>query len=669
MASDTPIDTTNEEINQLEWKPLSSDLFRVDMIDEKTIIPWSDIFDQHQLGELLHFLDDYYHNAQSLVSDVIYDKILSMYTHKFGPYQHIGSSPRCPSGKMTELPFYLGSLRKLKENDEVVNWVSKYKGPYLVEDKIDGLTLLLVHQTQSPSKLFTRGKGYRGIDVSHLSPYLKLPNVNENVSIRGEVVMTRDSYNKVGGEYKNARNMVSGIVNSKDSFNPILASELKFYAYRIMDSLDKPSIQTNILQKWGFLTPNPILTSTITKDTLTVHLSQREDQALYEIDGLVVYNDEHENYPDGDDPRHVMAFKMDTEIVETMVTEVVWNASKDMLLKPIVHYKSVYLSGADLSKASGYNAQFIINNHIGPGAVIRLTRSGGVIPRILSVVSPAPNGGQLPEIIHGAYTWNENKVEFVLLEATSQVAVKRLSHFLTTIGVQHFGPARVQTLVEAGIDTIDALLRLKPQMITGLPGIGQIISEQLCSDIKIKTTGMSLSCLMTASGFFSGIGQKRFDVILQTYPALLQYVNHPDMVHYLCLVPGFSQALAKVIGEGLINLVKWLYNNPSITYEVKSKTLNNSIAASSGSIDTQSGYHLDQTMLGVNVVFSGFRNQTLNEKIVSRGGLVGLGVSKNTNLVVVKDMSKLTNKVKDAQTRGIKVVDLNEFTHFYQISI
>ena len=86
-------------------------------------------------------------------------------------------------------------------------------------------------------------------------------------------------------------------------------------------------------------------------------------------------------------------FKTTGESAFTTVTEVVWAAGKEKDLTPVVFYNPVTLSGATLQRASGYNARYIVQNNIGPGAEIIITRSGDVIPKIIELVTPAPGGG------------------------------------------------------------------------------------------------------------------------------------------------------------------------------------------------------------------------------------------------------------------------------------
>ena len=99
----------------------------------------------------------------------------------------------------------------------------------------------------------------------------------------------------------------------------------------------------------------------------------------------------------------------------TTVTNISWIASRNRSLKPIVHHETAILLGCNLTKVSGDNAKFIIDNNIGPGAKILITYINNIIPRILSVISPASNNLNYPDPKqHGSYDWNTNRTEFAL---------------------------------------------------------------------------------------------------------------------------------------------------------------------------------------------------------------------------------------------------------------
>ena len=92
-------------------------------------------------------------------------------------------------------------------------------------------------------------------------------------------------------------------------------------------------------------------------------------------------------------PKHSIAFKMvlDDQIAESIVTDVIWTPSKDGYLKPTVIVDPVEIGGTIIERATAHNAKFIIENKIGPNTVIKLVRSGDVIPYIQKIVKSTVN--------------------------------------------------------------------------------------------------------------------------------------------------------------------------------------------------------------------------------------------------------------------------------------
>ena len=102
------------------------------------------------------------------------------------------------------------------------------------------------------------------------------------------------------------------------------------------------------------------------------------------------------------------------EIANVKVLDVIWNPNKDRILVPTVLFEKIRLSQADLERVSGYSAKFIVDNKIGPGAIIKITLSGGVIPYITAIVEPAKEAS-LPDDIE--YEWDGSKVNIILLNS------------------------------------------------------------------------------------------------------------------------------------------------------------------------------------------------------------------------------------------------------------
>lgn len=627
-------------------------------IDPDTILAQAASFDQPHFAALLGLLSDYYHNETALVDDEIYDELEDLYTLKFGPYKIIGAEPR---GEKVDLPYYLSSLRKIKDDKEINRWLQSYQGPYIIMDKIDGLSLLLVRKTEAgrtTTKLYTRGGGVRGKDVSHLLDYIRIPTLPVDMAVRGEIVMPKAAFERVKSnrkdkDFKNARNLAGGIINSQKSFNPVLARELVFYAYRIMESPALPSEQMVTLQELGFEVPSPGSIAQIDRVTLKNYLLERKELAPYEIDGLVIYQDLPIEYPNDENPRQVVAFKMGSEKATTTVLDIIWQPSKDRYLTPVVHYEMRHLSGGDLEQASGYNARFIVENKIGPGAVILVTRSGDTIPKILSVIEPAPDGPGLPDpAIYGRYEWDENGVKFRLLEDNDKVRINKIHHFITTIDLKNFGPGRIAMLVDNGIKSVSDLIKATPSTFTLIPGIGPKLSHQIYNDLHQKLTGIGLARLLDAGGFFSGVGERRFDEIVAVYPDFLSRVNDPDLPEQIRAIRGFNK-LADQITAQLPAFVEWLADHPEIS--VTSISLMPGSSVSSGSLGELSA------LAGKSIIFSGFRNKDWEAQIKAAGGKVGSAVSRNTSMVVMDNLQDIMGKAQKALDLGIPLISRADF--------
>lgn len=635
--------------------------FTPEMINDQTVVELAQSLDITNFQNLLKFIADYYHNNISLISDAIFDTLVDIYEAKYGPYKIVGAEP---TGQKADLPYYLGSLRKIKNEPELISWLKKFPGPYIIEDKIDGLTLLLVYTSNIRGKptinLYTRGGGTRGTDVSHLAPYLNLPVINENIIIRGEIVMTKSSWSRVRGDHKNPRNLASGIVNAKKHFDPRLAQELTFYPYKILTENLTPMEDIVKLMNLGFKVPSPSSAQTLTYKILEDHFKQRKIEAPYEIDGLVIYQDVAIEYPVGKDPLHVVAFKLPTESGITTVLDVVWEASKNRLLKPVIHYQPITLSGATLQKASGYNARFIITNKIGPGSIIEVTRSGDVIPRVIKVLRPAPGGPKYPNpAIHGKYAWNETQVEFVVLEDNNQVIANQLEAFLTKIGVKGIGPGRIKVIVQAGVKSIGDLIRVKPEQLMNIPGIGVTIANQLYNDLHQKITNISPPTIMAASGIFPNIGERRFEAIFTVYPDFLNWTRQDlnAIANVIANIKGFN-VLAVEIAKNLPTFDNWLRQHPEITIQIPTQPV---ILAG----QEQQPTVVTQSLAGMTIVFSGFRDKQLEGRIKERGGRVTSSVSRNTSLLVLKDVTDLKSKGQKAQRLGITLISKEDFIAGY----
>ena len=598
--------------------------------------------DEPSFRKALDSFAESYHNAQALIDDKNFDILVRLYEDRFGSYSEIGAEPR---GEKVPLPYFLGSLRKVKDENELVNYSKNYPGPYVIQAKIDGLTLLYVINNGT-YQLYTRGKGVKGMNVSHMIDYLRLPKLPYNLAVRGEVVMFKDTFQKIGTGFANARNMVSGLVNSKESFTPAVASQLRFMAFRVMDSDQTPEVQLLQLKAVGFDTPWAASTPSFSVAEADALIEQLKKEVPYEMDGLVIYQNKVVDYPDNENPRHVVAYKGLTETTITIVTDVIWEASMHRLLKPVVVYSPVQLSGAVLERASGYNARFIGENGIGVGSVIRITRSGDTIPKILEVLrKTAP---KYPDpLVHGEYHYNG--VDIVLNEDNAQVKAAKMEHFLDKLDVKAIGPGRTKLLVDSGITSTSELLSSPIERFLQIPGFGPTLAYQLHTELQTKTQNVALSKLMAASTMFPNFGERRARTIVAAIPDVLQKVSDPTLAAQIQAIGGFN-TLAYDFVNNLPKFIQWLREHPTLIAKEQTRVTTAAVP-----------------LRGLTIVFSGFRDKNLEDAIMQRGGKVTTSVSKNTSMVVMKDINDQKGKAEQAIALGKPLISRQEFEMQYLI--
>lgn len=143
-----------------------------------------------------------------------------------------------------KLPYEMGSMDKIKpDTNALINWSNRFKGPYVLSCKLDGVSGLYTTEGSKP-KLYTRGNGKIGQDVSHLIPFLRLPK-NKDIVIRGEFIIPKTVFiDKYKTKFANPRNMVAGIVNHKTISDAVV--DLHFVAYEVIVPQKLP------LNKWNF---------------------------------------------------------------------------------------------------------------------------------------------------------------------------------------------------------------------------------------------------------------------------------------------------------------------------------------------------------------------------------------------------------------------------------
>lgn len=582
--------------------------------------------DQQAITALIgHLSDHYYNRGSSLVSDELFD-----YLQGFQKQSTIGH----PVKKKARLPFYMGSLDKIKPgNGSLDTWLQTFPGPYVLSFKLDGVSGLLDKRGDRLC-LYTRGDGKFGQDISHLIPFLRIAgSINDGECVRGELIISKENFKKISQKMSNARNGVAGILNTKTP-DPAMLSLIDFIAYSVLSPNLAVPDQNTWLQQRGFVIPFYRIERRLTLELLSRELVVARIRSPFNIDGIVV-SDGSTAYPHptASNPRHAFAFKqvLTDQMAETTVLDVLWDVSKDRYLKPRVRVKTVSLLGSEISFATAHNAKYIYDHRIGPGSRILLIKSGDVIPYIKEILKPSDSG--FPKMPDCVYTWTGSKTDIVSTDKDdARVTVKKLVYFFKTLGIKHWAESTIEKFVTAGYDDVFKILgACEPR----LPGIGEKTLARLQESLEEGLRDRELHEIMAASQVFGrGIAIKKLKILTESVPDLLERSFPLPKIH------GFEEKTMIQIMENLQGFRSFL----SRLLEAKPDLL----------IKQESGRgNLEGKPM---IVLTGFRDPKL-ESIFHISDRVSRGVS----LVVAKDPGVPSTKIKKARELGIPVVSRDEF--------
>lgn len=596
------------------------------------------------------------------IDDPTYDRIEDL-LKKLDPKSKalvVGSEVKAEVKTKVKLPFYMGSLDKVKP-ENVGQWLTKHPGPYLVMDKEDGLSIGLVYK-DGETRAYTRGDGIIGQDITHLLPHLNVPkSLPFNLEVRGETIMSKAAFADKWAElFRNPRNLAAGVLNRKQAHKAI--NDIEVVIYEVVSPRSIPSIQLQQLKVKGFQVVPFKVFEKLDGATLSKFLEQRKKLSKFDIDGLVIMQDRKNPVLKSGNPGYAVAFK-DMEQVESAIGEVIdveWTASKWGKLAPVVIVKGedgkpLKLSGTDVSRASAFNAKMIVEKSIGKGAIVEVRKRGEIIPYIEAVIKRAPKPG-LPSVKEfGEFTWNDSGVDLVLVDPhlDGNVAIKQIAYFFKTVGVDDLGEGLVAKLFQNGLDSVAKILKAKVKDFQQLPGIQETLATKLFTNIKKATASVSLPVLMDASGQFGkNMGAKRIEAVLtEFYPEVLAWRKaKPEVIKAKVMtVAGFKDTLAQQFADNLGKCLDWI-DKLGLDY-----VFNESEEAKSSKLD------------GVTVYITGFRSKELSKLIAENGGTEAGSFSKKVTHLLVPNHSLENTKTEKAKSMGIPIMTDLEFAKKFKL--
>jgi len=620
--------------------------------------------------------DAYYNSKNPLLTDNEYDIIRDYAETKYPDNQTIKQVGAPITKNKVTLPYNMPSMDKIKpDTNALTSWTQKYPGPYVLSCKLDGVSGMYTTEGPEP-KLYTRGDGKVGQDVSHLLRVLNLPPKKDTekgfvsghtsghdsghtggFAIRGEFIIPKRVFDeKYKAQFANPRNLVSGIVNSKTLDDK--TRDLHFVAYEVINPPLKISEQMTLLAELGHELVRYERVDTLSNNLLSETLLDWRANYEYEVDGVIVADDHIHPRKDGN-PEHAFAFKMviSDQVAEAKVVDVLWTASKSGYLKPRVQIEPIKLGGVTIQYATGFNGDFIEKNKIGIGAVIQLVRSGDVIPHIKSVTTPA----EAPKMPDQPYTWTKNHVDIVLENVEEDVTVRRknITEFFTKLEVDGLSGKTVEKIMDAGFDTIPRILHMTKADFAKVKGFQETMVNKIHDGIKAQVAKATLLDIMAASNLFGrGIGERKIRPILEAEPNILTDPGTPEEKY---------QRLIRIKGIGQENAQSFTQNIDRFLAFLEACELTDKLKAPAPAAPKENVLvRNDHPLSGKHVVMSGVRDAAVKARVESFGGVVDDTIGSKTFILVVKSKGeKETSKMKYAREHNIEIMEPAEFLQKY----
>lgn len=596
-------------------------------------------------------------------TDDVYDSLYDI-GKKFYPndifFLSVGSEVR---GDKVKLPIPLGSMTECKE-DELLKWISPNE-EYMVSAKLDGCSCLCCYENGQLKIAYSRGDGENGQDITRIvntfeNSILSL-RIPDNVMIRGEVIVSKNNiplmidelFKETHYRYKNGRNTVAGQLNSKTCAKAF-SKYAHFVAYKIMDFNGSEEEMFQKLENYGLETAQHSLVNGkfVTEESAKLGVQSVRDDYEYECDGIIfTVNKKSENYNGYEtstyNPKESRKFKVGAVVnsAETEVEYVEWNVSKNAILNPRVKIKPVDINGVTIDWVTGHNYKLIVNNKIGQGAKVVITRRGDVIPYIEKVISPCLQDKiGIPTIDRSFWDVDENGVFAFYYEGSDEkldniVALQRLVYFCNKLGVKYAGEGnltRIMTFTELNTMTPFNLISLPVSVFTQTFGINGV---KLYSSLHDCLKQATIQQLMDATGAFGdGIGELKLNKIVDVYGELVFEKEK------ILQVEGWSDISADQYCSRYAIF---------LNYVDKFRKANVDLKYSAVVRETDDLHNIV-------VCFTGIRDKEMERNIMSRGGKVVSSVTKICNLLITKEENSTSSKAQKAREKGIEVISYEE---------
>lgn len=648
----------------------------------------------------IHFHNYRYHVLDSpIISDYEYDRLFvelreiealhPEWTTPDSPTQRAGALAASRFVKIQH-PRPILSLANAFDEDGVRAWYERIrklddrveKADFVVEPKIDGLTVVLQYRNGYFVQGATRGDGEVGEDITaNLRTIRALPLriptdpdgplAPAELFVRGEAFIAIDEFEALNkrleeaGEktYQNPRNTAAGALRQLDS-SLTATRPLTLLVYAVLSTDADIGMsqmrRLEFLRSLGFPVPVPIYCVDLEQVLEACRLlTSRRDQFEFEADGAVIKINDLALAEDlgfvGKDPRGAIAYKFPAREVTTQLIAIGVNVGRTGVLTPYAILEPVEIGGVIVKQATLHNFDFIAEKDIRPGDRVIVKRAGDVIPYVIGPVVEARTGSeqvysppQLCPVCRQPVQHGEDEVAWYCVNASCPAQIIRnIEHFVSrgAMDIVGLGIKIVEQLVEADlVRNVADLYTLTEQDLLRLEGFAEKKAENILAAIETSKS-QSLARLITALGIH-GVGEVMASDLASTYKNLdaLSSVSESDLQQLEGIGPNIARAIvewfSQPANQNLLHQLRERGVWPSeAEHEPPSLTLNT----------------LDGFSFVVTGTLAGFTRDEVRQFIESHGGKVVDSVSKKTSYLVLGENPG--SKLAKAQTLGVAVID------------
>lgn len=585
---------------------------------------------------------------------------------KFEPVKHI-----VQMGSLQDVFSY----EELFEFDERVRSVIE-KPEYVVEPKIDGLSVSLEYRNGVFVRGSTRGDGFVGEDVTHnlmtinsIPKRINCPEVSY-LELRGEVYISKDTFRKlvdaqeIVGErpFKNPRNAAAGSLRQKD---PKISAKrgLDIFIFNIQQCEGKTftthSETLDFVKELGFpvsVSYNRYKNISDAVDNIKF-IGENRENYNFDIDGAVIkvnsLADREILGATAKYPKWAVAFKYPPEEKITTLLNIEVQVGRTGAITPTAVFEPIQLAGTVVSRAVLHNQDFIDAKDINIGDKIIVRKAGEIIPEVVALAEKGPNPGtfRLPEFCPACGTKAVREDDEAVLRCPNPDCpaqlLRNLIHFASrdAMDIDGMGPAVLTMLVDRGIIKSQAdIYSLKPEDISSAERMGEKSAANLMASIE-KSKKAGLSRLLFALGI-RNIGQKAADALAQNFGTMDAVMA--ARLEDISTIDGFGEVMAKSLIE--------YFSLP------QSKKLIEKLKEHGVLMEAEKKVVSDK-LHGFTFVLTGtlptMSRDEASAIIIANGGKVVSSVSKKTDYVLAGE--KAGSKLNKAESLGIKIIDENEF--------